>query len=136
MLVGFAVINMVLVGLHMIRLHPFEYVYFNELVGGLKGAAGGFETDYWGASMKEAVEWLRQNEINDASKTYRIAGNCNSYQLLFYASPNMVWTENRKDADYYLATTRDDRYRTVNPFRAVHVVAREGVPLSYVFKLR
>jgi hypothetical protein len=133
---GFVVINMLLIALHMARLHPYEYVYFNELAGGLKGAAGRFETDYWAASMKEAVEWLRRNEIKDASKTYRIAGNCNSYQLLFYASPKMVWTESLKDADYYLATTRDDKYQTVDPFRAVHVVAREGVPLSYVFKLR
>ncbi len=136
MSVGFAVFNMLLVSLHMVSLHPYEYVYFNEFIGDLKGATGQFETDYWGASMKEAVEWLGRNEIKDPSKTYKIAGNCNSYQLLFYASPNMVWTEDRKDADYYLATTRDDRYQTVNPFRAVHVVAREGVPLSYVFKLR
>ena len=42
----------------MVRLHPDEYVYFNQFVGGLKGANGLYETDYWGNSYREAVHDL------------------------------------------------------------------------------
>ena len=50
----------------MVRLHPDEYVYFNQTIGGLQGASGKFETDYWGNSYREAVkrlvEHLKSNE--------------------------------------------------------------------------
>ena len=41
-----------------IRLHPYQYTYYNSLVGGTGGAAGQYETDYWLTCYKEAVEQL------------------------------------------------------------------------------
>lgn len=35
------------------QLHPYEYVYFNDLSGGVKAAQGRFELDYWGTSFGE-----------------------------------------------------------------------------------
>lgn len=31
----------------IIQCHPYEYSYYNELTGGMKGAAGKYEVDYW-----------------------------------------------------------------------------------------
>jgi len=121
---------------HFVNLHPYEYLYFNELTGGLKGAEGKFETDYWGASFKEAVDWMEANETKDLQRTYRVALSGNSYQLLTYATPNLTWVEKPEEADYYLATTRDNKHKLVDPSKAVHVVEREKVPLCYVFKLK
>lgn len=45
----------------MIRNHPHEYVYFNPSVGGLRGAFGRYETDYWGNSLRRGAEWLAEN---------------------------------------------------------------------------
>jgi hypothetical protein len=42
----------------MIKNHPYEYIYYNELTGGLKGAYGNYETDYYFTSQTEASEWL------------------------------------------------------------------------------
>lgn len=42
----------------MIANHPNEYIYFNEISGGVKNAYGEYETDYWMNSMKELSEWL------------------------------------------------------------------------------
>jgi hypothetical protein len=39
-------------------LHPYEYVYYNSLVGGTPGAYGRFEMDYWGTSSKEMMEYI------------------------------------------------------------------------------
>ncbi|MFZ5801788.1 MAG: glycosyltransferase family 39 protein [Candidatus Omnitrophota bacterium] len=46
----------------MIRNHPNEYVYFNPLVGGIRGAAGHYETDYWGNCLREASEKLLEDQ--------------------------------------------------------------------------
>jgi hypothetical protein len=39
------------------RLHPYPVAYYNALVGGLRGAAGRFETEYSGAAYREALVW-------------------------------------------------------------------------------
>lgn len=41
-----------------VRLHPYEYAYYNSLIGGPDGARFRFETDYWGTSFKEAMEYI------------------------------------------------------------------------------
>jgi hypothetical protein len=39
-----------------VRLHPYEYVYYNVLVNGTGGAFRDYEMDYWGTSFTEAIE--------------------------------------------------------------------------------
>ena len=45
----------------MVRLHPYEYLYFNPLVGGLQGAAQRYDTDYWVNAMHEMVVELESH---------------------------------------------------------------------------
>jgi hypothetical protein len=52
--------------LHIVRFHPYEYVYYNELVGGVRGAEGSFEMDYWCTSYRELVEQLNSDAPPDA----------------------------------------------------------------------
>ena len=47
--------------IHTVRNHPYEYVYFNELGGGVKKAFGNYELDYYYHSMREATEWVVAN---------------------------------------------------------------------------
>ena len=47
----------VLPGIYVaIRLHPYEYIYYNILVNGTGGASRTYEMDYWSLSLKEAIE--------------------------------------------------------------------------------
>jgi len=39
----------------LFRLHPYEYLYYNPVVGGLYGASRLYVTDYWVNIMPEAV---------------------------------------------------------------------------------
>lgn len=41
-----------------VRNHPLQSVYFNRLVGGLKGAFGYYETDFYGESVQAASKKL------------------------------------------------------------------------------
>jgi hypothetical protein len=45
----------------VIRTHPYQLAYYNELVGGTAGATRrGFETIYWGQVLKEAPLFLNR----------------------------------------------------------------------------
>jgi len=119
----------------MVQLHPYEYTYFNEAIGGLKGAAGKFETEYAGTSYKEATEWLKDHAANDPRRLYTINAEGSAFQSGHYFSPNMRWAD-FKAADYYIVNTRWNRQSQVDPQKVIYVVEREGVPFAYVFKLR
>jgi tetratricopeptide (TPR) repeat protein len=54
---------------HIIRNHPYEYVYFNEFVGGVKGVYGNYELDYYFHSLREASQWVKDNATKDAKTT-------------------------------------------------------------------
>ena len=41
-----------------IQLHPYEYIYYNSLIGGVPGAQGRFETDYWATSYRAAMDYV------------------------------------------------------------------------------
>lgn len=42
------------------RLHPYEYAYFNELAGGVRGAFRRYELDYWALSYRELAEYVNR----------------------------------------------------------------------------
>lgn len=46
---------------HVVQSHPLEYVYFNETVGGVAGAYGNYEMDYYLASLRPCTEWFLKN---------------------------------------------------------------------------
>jgi cytochrome c-type biogenesis protein CcmH/NrfG len=45
-----------------ISQHPYQYMYFNETVGGVKGANGLYELDYWNQTPRAAMEWIAKNK--------------------------------------------------------------------------
>ena len=45
--------------IEMVRLHPYEYTYFNHIAGGVAGARPRYMIDYWGLSMTQASRQLR-----------------------------------------------------------------------------
>jgi hypothetical protein len=50
---GAIALGFLLPAVRIFQLHPYEYVYFNDLSGGLRAAEGRFELDYWGTSFGE-----------------------------------------------------------------------------------
>jgi hypothetical protein len=60
----------------LVRLHPYEYLFYNPLVGGLKGASRRYDLDYWFNSMPEALglleSYLRRTAAVDPSWPARV----------------------------------------------------------------
>lgn len=117
------------------QLHPYEYVYFNSFVGGLKGAYGKYETDYWSKSYQEAVGWLIKNEMKNSKKSYAIYSCDYRFSASYYFSPQMKLVDHLSDADYAVCFTRWNEDKKI-PGKIIYTVQRQGVPLSFVKKLR
>ncbi|MFZ1413894.1 MAG: glycosyltransferase family 39 protein [Defluviicoccus sp.] len=116
----------------MVRLHPYEYAFFNSLVGGVAGAAGRFETEYWGAALTEAADELAARldpSAAPASIPVAICGEPNSLTERLPRSVRIV--ETGSEARYYLSTTRD-RCDTLVAGSELLRVEREGVPFAVV----
>lgn len=63
----FLLLALTLPGIYAItRLHPYEYIYYNAFVGGIRGADGNFELDYWRTSLPKAILELNKIAIPNA----------------------------------------------------------------------
>lgn len=126
----------------MIRLHPYENVYFNRLAaGGVKRASQYFETDYWGNSYKEGAEWLIQNypSLFQDGKKIRVA----NYSRPFLTGYFLAKTEKlrkhfetvnpNEHPDVFMAITRWKGHES-KPGKVLHTVERCGVPLLYIIQ--
>lgn len=59
----------------IVRLHPYEYIYYNTLAGGTAQASERFETDYWCTSLREAMEHVNTIAPEGASvAVHRVSG--------------------------------------------------------------
>jgi hypothetical protein len=133
---GLAVVSMAVTAWDMARLHPYESVFFNRSSGGLPGAAGRYETDYWGNSYKEAAAWLVDSY--PPGPRVRVANVSNPFFTEHYLGrPELA---DRFDpvklparADVVLAITRFGEHERW-PGKVLHVVERSGVPLCHVIE--
>lgn len=140
---GIAALAMIVAGfafnaVTLVRLHPYEYLVFNPLVGGLDGASRRYVTDYWFTIMPEAVDGLeayldRTEPVlsHDPNHSYSVAICGERAAFVKKAKPHLRWAEVWETADFFIAPThmncdRDSRGKVVVTVR------RLGVPLGYV----
>jgi len=118
----------------MRSLHPYQYIYFNRLSGGLRRQANRFETDYWGLSYREGFDWVVHNVDPGRSRTVRVAA-CNINAPLRYyrrrwKATRFVVEEKLEQAQITIAMLRGECRGASGT--VIHTVQREGIPLSYV----
>lgn len=96
----------------LVRLHPYEYLYFNPLVGGLKGAAQRYDTDYWVNGMREMVADLdayieREGHGTHGTRPYFVAvcGERLSFEEEAKPYPRLKWANDNDPADFFIAPT-------------------------------
>lgn len=53
------------------RGHPYQYVYYNQLVGGVAGAEGRYELDHWCTSHQQAMAYVNQKAPEGSLVTVR-----------------------------------------------------------------
>jgi len=96
----------------LVQLHPYEYAYYNRLIGGVYGAnQRHYPTEYWATSYKEGERkleaYLRERDGANFEKTqYKIFGGDAIWCAAYYFPPNFVAVPAAPGADVYLTTTR------------------------------
>lgn len=90
----------------IVHLHPYEYIHYNGLVGGFRGASRSFEMDYWCTSYRTAVEHL--NEIAEQRATVTVWGPLEAARA--FSRPDLQFTWHDRDTppetDYVLGCDR------------------------------
>lgn len=122
--------------IRMIALHPYEYIYFNDLYGGLRAARGQFNLDYWGVSLGETTHSLATAlaaEGNGApSRPWRVGTNGEETSVAEFAPRSMtVVDDDRIDFEV--------DYCPCEPPAGARLIAqteRQGVILSQAYDLR
>ncbi len=108
------------------QLHPYEYAYFNTLVGGTGGAFRHYETDYWLTCYREAVLDFNASVKEPAS----LFVHREPEVAQPYAAPNVNVLDQRgataqiQTGDYVLVNTRSNEDR--DTFRDAPVVISVG----------
>jgi hypothetical protein len=69
-----------------IRLYPYEYVYYNSLVGGPAGVRDRYELDYWRISLREAA--LELNKLAPQGSTIIVTRSAGLFAR--YSRPDLV----------------------------------------------
>lgn len=134
------VASLALTGADMRALHPHQYVYFNRAFGGgLAQAARLYETDYWGNSYKEGVDWLAAHYKPAARRKIKVASCSYSLSTSYFLPADRFEYVGSYDKgqivsdqpDVFLATTRWNCDHRVAG-KVIHVVERQGAPLLYI----
>ena len=133
---------------HIIKNHPYEYIYFNEVFGGVKNAYGNYELDYYYHSTKEATTWLKKY-IADQHKTDKdttlTASNFNGYSYYMKDEKGVktnysrFYERNGIDWEYYICiNTHIHPYQLKNnfwpPVGTIHTITVDGKPICAIIK--
>ncbi len=124
-----------------VRLYPYEYIWFNELAGGVRGSVGQFEQDYWASAESEAVgklsETLRAEGTEAQPYRYKLCVWWNEIAPL--VPPNWVKVEGDAPRDFLIAVQRfpcPPGDVQVGVDHQIVKVERDGVPLAWVWDRR
>jgi len=129
----------------MINNPKFYYLYYNQFVGGLRGAYSNYETDYYYAGQTAASKWLidylKQKNVNGKIKvkaTY-------SVEWLFRNHPEIETSyfryeeRSQSDWDYAIVANRyispfQLRNKTWPPENTIHIIYADKVPVDIVIE--
>jgi hypothetical protein len=126
----------------LVQLHPYEYLFYNSLVGGLEGASRKYVTDYWVNIMPEAVADLERyvesgRAPSSAIKPLRYSVAVCGERIAFEddADAHLQWTGDWSHADFFIAPTHMNCDQVLRG-PTVSTIERLGVPIGVVKDLR
>ncbi|UFX44471.1 hypothetical protein HAP47_0036745 [Bradyrhizobium sp. 41S5] len=139
---GFAVVSACLIwnAVTLVRLHPYEYLFYNSIVGGLEGASRRYDMDYWFGSMPEALGQLETflraapADASQPGQIYSVAvcGGRHSFEKTV-TLPQLHWDfrSSWEESDFFLAPTHMNCDEDLDG-KVIATVERLGVIIAYV----
>jgi hypothetical protein len=125
----------------LVRLHPYENLSHNALVGGLRGAFRNYDMDYWFDSMPDATRrleaYLREKAPLDPGKPLKLYSVAVCGERLSFdrtvTLPQLRWDFRAQwsESEFFIAPTHMNCDRDLDG-EVVATVERLGVPIAYV----
>lgn len=119
--------------LGIIKLHPYEYIYYNSFAGNVNGK---FEHDYWATSYREAAEYV--NSVASPNANIWVEGPAQLFamfareDLKIYSAGEV---ERAESYEYVVSTTRYDLDKKSYPdAEVVYEIKRDDFVLSVIKK--
>ncbi|HTZ01397.1 MAG TPA: glycosyltransferase family 39 protein [Xanthobacteraceae bacterium] len=123
----------------MVRLHPYQYTYYNHLIGGVAGARSRYMVDYWGLSMTQASRRLRawikaRDEKPPAGRPWKVAvcGPHPAVEVALGPKFSALWDPNGAD----FAMMLNEFYCAKLNAPVILQVVRDGVVYARVYDIR
>ncbi|MFA5329158.1 MAG: hypothetical protein WC384_15295 [Prolixibacteraceae bacterium] len=144
-----AIVLLVVLAIHPLKFmalnHPYYYLYYNQFTGGLKGAYGNYETDYYYHSMREGAEWLQEYLKNKPQNRKIIVGGNFPSQWYFRNDTALKFVyfswQNRSEYDWdyaIIANSYISAWQLKNkiwpPSNTIHTIFADGVPICAVIE--
>ena len=123
----------------MIRLHPYQYTHFNHIAGTVRTADNLFMLDYWGLSLKQASDGLREQlaerqEVPPQHRKWKVAvcGPQRPAQVALGPDFTIGWDSNAAD----FAMTLGEFYCKGLAAPVMVEIKRDDVVFARVYDIR
>jgi hypothetical protein len=126
--------NFAWVAEEMLALHPYEYVYFSPLIGGVQGASGQYEIDYWNTCQRGASIWLGENYQRYTNSSHpTIQDSDVGFQYMTYLPTNFQAVEDDPEFVIVPSPFLSSAQQQQEHYRPIYTESVEGVPLCQVY---
>jgi hypothetical protein len=123
----------------MIRLHPYQYTYFNHVAGTVRAADALYMLDYWGLALKQASDELREQleerqEVPPSGRKWKVAvcGPQRSAQVALGPEFSIGWDSHSAD----FAMTLGEFYCKALNAPVLVEIKRDDVVFARVYDIR
>ncbi|HEX2998329.1 MAG TPA: hypothetical protein VHP14_26120 [Anaerolineales bacterium] len=121
-----------------IKLYPYEYVYYNSLIGGPAGAQNRYELDYWRISLRETA--VKLNELAPPESKVMVTRSAGIFDE--YSRPDLFIDKATEDTlspdnrfDYVVQVSRWDAWDLYPDAKVIYSIQRAGVNLATIKQL-
>ncbi|MEQ1575479.1 MAG: hypothetical protein ABL993_14665 [Vicinamibacterales bacterium] len=117
------------------RNYPFGWVYFSPIVGGIAGANGRFELDYWGVSYRQGLEELLRREEGIVRVSFANESGDANVEILPAADRRRIVVVSQQAAAYHLTEHRW-HYGEPDPYAEAFSIRVDGVRILTAYHVR
>ncbi len=123
---------LILLVFNLVKLYPHQYIYFNEIAGGVKNAYLRYDSDYWGTTYKDAVAYVLSS--SDIKKDNLKVYTCSVPSAVKnYSKGIFLVVDNIEDANLIIC----DNVRLAHikfDGTLIKVFTYDGAKLNFIFK--
>lgn len=126
--VYFFITQVIVSSIAIYQYYPYQYIVYNEFVGGTKKADGKYELEYWSMSRAEAAKRM-------SGKTGTFFANMPLATFNDYLPKEVVFSSNKDTVDYrYVLKKSGNEVQKIEGYRELETISINGIVLGKILK--